>query len=96
MRRELLFITLLITSVHPDFARAQSFSPTSIEKSSRIDLKGLTKKANSGDTVAQFKLGHAYQFGKGVDKDVSEAIRWYRMAANYGDSSAQANLGYLY
>jgi len=98
MRRELLLIALLLTIVHPDFARPQSLSPTLVprSKSSRIDLKGLTKKAESRDTVAQFKLGYAYQFGQGVDKDEYEAIRWYRMAANYGDSSAQTNLGYIY
>jgi len=42
------------------------------------------------------QLAVAYQFGKGVDQDIYEAIRWYRMAANGGDPNAQNNLGYLY
>src|ERR1700688_1383173 len=98
MRRELLLIALLLTIVQPDFARPQSLSPTLVpkSKSSRIDLKKLTRKAESGDTASQFRLGYAYQFGQGVDKDEYEAVRWYRMAANYGNSSAQTNLGYIF
>lgn len=30
--------------------------------------------------------------GKGVDKDVSEAVRWYARAARQNDTSAQFNL----
>src|SRR5260370_33832985 len=96
MRRELLLIALLLTIVHPDFAKAQSLTAPSTQKSSRIDLKGLTKKADSGNTAAQFQLGLAYHFGNGVDKDIYEAIRWYRMAANSGDPAAQNNLGHRY
>src|SRR5260370_425888 len=66
MRRELLLIALLLTIVHPDFAKAQSLTAPSTQKSSRIDLKGLTKKADSGNTAAQFQLGLAYHFGNGV------------------------------
>jgi len=69
MRRELLFITLLITSVHPDFAPGAILLPDIdsefiSNRSERIDQRGPTPE----DTVAQFKLGYAYQFGKGVDK----------------------------
>jgi uncharacterized protein len=38
----------------------------------------------------------AYDFGKGVEPDKSEALRWYRKAADTGNPEAQANLGYLY
>src|SRR6266403_854983 len=99
MRRELLLITLLFTIGYTDFAAAQSLAPTaptSIQKSSQIDLKGLTKKADSGDPQSQFQLGLAYEFGQGVEQDTYAAIRWYRLAANSGDPAAQNNLGYLY
>src|SRR5713226_10533655 len=85
MRRQLLWITLAITIIHSDFAGAQSLPSTSTSKSSHIDLKGLVKRANEGNPVAQSQLGLAYQLGQGVDKDPYEAIRWYRMAANSGD-----------
>src|SRR5260370_28557917 len=82
----------------PAFAAAQSAwsKRASNSRASQIDLKKLTKKANSGDTAAQFKLGYAYHFGLGVDKNVYQAIQWYRKAANYGDPAAQTNLGYIY
>src|SRR5260370_19553470 len=96
VRKELLLIALLITVGHTDFAAAQSLASASEQKSSPLDLKGLTKKADSGSTESQFQLGLAYQLGKGVNKDIAEAIKWYRVAANHGDPAAQNNLGYIY
>src|SRR5260370_38364385 len=96
MRRQLIWITLAITIIHSDCAGAQSLPSTSTSKSSHIDLKGLVKRANEGNPVAQSQLGLAYQLGQGVDKDPYEAIRWYRMAANSGDPLEMNNLGYLY
>src|ERR1700739_3141167 len=92
MRREFLLFVLVFAMLRADLARAQSLSP----KSSKVDLNGLTKKASAGNIEAQFKLAQAYQFGLGVEKDLYEAVRWYRMAANSGNPSAQNNLGYLY
>jgi len=37
-----------------------------------------------------------YRLGEGVGQDHAEAVRWYRLAADQGDSSAQNNLGYMY
>jgi TPR repeat protein len=96
MRKDIhMVITLALTLVCP-FASGQSLVSISTPKSSRIDLGALAKKANSGSTLAQFQLGLAYQFGKGVDRDIHESIRWYRMAANNGEPGAQNNLGTLY
>jgi TPR repeat protein len=41
-------------------------------------------------------LGFLYQNGYGVPKDYSEAVRWYRTAAEKGEAKAQANLGLMY
>ena len=43
-----------------------------------------------------FNLGVAYAHGEGVTKDVAEAVRWYRKAADAGDTKAMFNLGVLY
>jgi TPR repeat protein len=37
-----------------------------------------------------------YVKGRGVPIDFAEAIKWYRKAAEQGDSRAQTNLGYMY
>lgn len=54
----------------------------------------LRKAANQGDPAAQFLLGHAYDNGFGVAKDVREAVRWYRRAAeeHRGDGATPATL----
>ena len=37
-----------------------------------------------------------YEKGYGVSKDYSEAVKWYRKAAEQGDAEAQNNLGQMY
>ena len=45
---------------------------------------------------AQFNLGCAYANGEGVGKDLVEAVKWYRKAAEQGDVDAQFILGNAY
>src|SRR5580700_1309361 len=59
-------------------------------------LADLSKKALEGDTNAQLRMGLAFEFGQGVDKDLDQAMRWYHMAADRGDPIAQTDLAYLY
>ena len=37
-----------------------------------------------------------YDKGQGVVQNYAEALRWYRLAADQGQASAQANLGVMY
>lgn len=37
-----------------------------------------------------------YNLGLGVPQDYAEAVRWYRLAAEQGNSVAQRNLGAMY
>ena len=50
----------------------------------------------TADAMAQYNLGAMYDKGIGVKKDFSEAVKWYRKAADQGHSSAQNNLGVCY
>jgi hypothetical protein len=43
-------------------------------------IRRLKAAANQGNPTAQFLLGHAYELGLGVRKDMSETIRWYTRA----------------
>lgn len=59
--------------------------------------------AERGDADAKFMLGYLYYKlallyykGQGVPKDLIEAAKWYRLAAEQGDAKAQVNLGLLY
>ena len=56
----------------------------------------LYRKAQSGDAKAQYYLGDCYYDGKGVAKDYSQVVYWYRKAAEQGYALAQADLGYCY
>ena len=49
-----------------------------------------------GNIQAKNNLAFCYQKGRGVHKDVKEAIRLYEEAAAGGHASAQYNLGYCY
>gem|GEM_PF-3413864 len=60
------------------------------------DFSETKKRAEEGDSVAQRELSEMYQFGKGVDKDLAESVKWLRKSAEAGDSSAQRQLGLLY
>jgi hypothetical protein len=52
------------------------------------------QEAEQGNPVAEYGLGHMYQFGLGVSQDNGQAIHWYQLAAaqNYLDAQAQISL----
>lgn len=51
--------------------------------------KDLLARANEGDMEAQFDLALCYQTGEGVGKDMGEAAKWYRRAAEQGHMEAR-------
>lgn len=50
----------------------------------------------SGDKEARYYLGEMYYNGRGIEKSDTEAVRWYRKAAEQGNSEAQYRLGSVY
>lgn len=48
--------------------------------------------AGAGRTGAQYNLGFCYDNGTGVGKNMKEAVRWNRVAANAGRTNVQRNL----
>ena len=48
------------------------------------------------EIVPEISLGACYQNGEGVPKDDTEAVKWYRKAAEQGNATAQYNLGSCY
>ena len=59
-------------------------------------IGSLRQRAEEGDAKSQYNLGISYQNGHGVDKDMAEAVKWYRKAADQGLAPAQYNLGVCY
>ena len=52
--------------------------------------------ASQGIVRAQCNLGTMYDKGEGVEKNATEAVRWYRRAAEQGDAFGQFMLGDMY
>lgn len=46
--------------------------------------------------IEQFNLGVRYYYGDGVPQIYSEAVKWFRKAAEQGNANAQYNLGVCY
>jgi TPR repeat protein len=59
-------------------------------------IEAIRKAAEQGNAVAQNNLGWAYERGKGVPRDLNEAVRLYRLAAKQGNANGQNNLGRAY
>jgi len=56
----------------------------------------LIEKAILGDSTAQFALGQLYQQGVGVEKNLTQAIKYYNNSAAQHDLRAEYNLGLIY
>lgn len=59
-------------------------------------LRELKPAAESGDAVAQSKLGVMLAKGEGLARDPAAAVAWFRKAAAQGDPEGQYNLGVAY
>jgi TPR repeat protein len=48
--------------------------------------------AEKGNVTAQWRLGHLYEFGLGIESSDACAAHWYRLAAEAGCAQAQSSL----
>ena len=62
----------------------------------QFDLKLALTRAKHGDVASQRDLGWRYQTGDGVQKDLEQALYWYKLAASKNDSIALTALGLIY
>lgn len=49
----------------------------------------LATAADLGDAEAQFALGLLHLLGRGVDRNLGEALKLFRLAADQGDDQAE-------
>jgi hypothetical protein len=54
----------------------------------KLPLPQLLAKANKKDLTAQFELASRFNYGRGLPKNTSEALRWLRKAAQAGQEDA--------
>jgi TPR repeat protein len=56
----------------------------------------VSQGALQGNVKAQTALAYRYGQGRGVEKNYTEALHWFLLAADQGDARAQAGLGFVY
>ena len=62
------------------------------EASRHLQSAEVLLAAQNGNAEAQYNLALAYENGNGMTKDLSEAVKWYRKAAEQGHAGAQKEL----
>jgi TPR repeat protein len=53
-------------------------------------------RAEGGDASAQYEVGKMYADGLGTQRNLTEAARWYRLAAEHGANWVNFDLGLMY
>lgn len=67
------------------------------EKAETDDFFGADEEAaQSGDAEAQSRLGHRYFYGNGTQRDIVQAIYWYRESAKGGCEAGMLHLAEYY
>ena len=61
------------------------------------EVAALRAKAEGGDASAMTELGHAYRDGeRGLRKDMAQAFKWFKRAADLKDANGLSNCGVYY
>jgi len=94
------YVAALMVSAVAFSTHAQADVQSGVAKYEVGDYTGAIQEwlplASDSDPNALFNLGQVYRLGRGVDKDMDTAKRYYERAARLGHVSAQGNLGTLY
>lgn len=68
-----------------------------VEKNFKTAYSWFLKAANVGSLArAQYYVAEMLESGRGVRRNVIEAIRWYHCAANQNDAESMYNIGRMY
>ncbi len=62
----------------------------------KVAFSNYKLAANEGYAEAQYCLGNCFYYGRGVEKNEVEAVKWYKKAAEQRHASAQFDLGFCY
>lgn len=92
----LFIIAIAIIGVIYGITQYQESDDKESQTYSKTYSEQLLKAANANDKLAQYYLGLAKENGYGTTTDASQAVMWYRKAAEQGLDSAQVNLALCY
>lgn len=94
-----LFSVMLVISTFTVAAHADSLDDAlqALEAGRhKQGLQMLTPLANSGNVLAQYRLGMLYYHGQGISEDENRAIYWWKKAAAQGNVESMFQLGSAY
>ena len=83
-------------AMHLPVAVAIARNPGDKKTSGSRDLQTAREAAQRGDPQAQNDLGEQYEYGRGVSKDMVQALAWYQQSTSQGLASGQNNLARAY
>ena len=96
---EMLRVGLAIIDLEPDWSAQQVYS-RGLQFAAVGDFRTaaiyLYKAATEGYAAAQHYLGWCFEVGRGVEKCMTEAVKWYQAAAEQGMAYAQCCLAICY
>ncbi len=90
----LLFVSTI--GILGSFAWCQKVTADAGCLETNLPVATLLSLAEQGDAKIAFLLGCRYSLGSGGVKDDSEAVRWFRQAAESDLAEAQYHLGFMY
>jgi len=67
-----------------------------VRRNSAYSVRLLQRAAAAGDSSAAGSLGYAYDVGRGIRRDKTLALQWYRRAARTGSTTAATNIATVY
>ncbi|TCJ87307.1 tetratricopeptide repeat protein [Cocleimonas flava] len=67
--------------------------PAAIEEEKMIETPTEDQQLSA---TRQFEIGLRYEHGTGIEKNLKQAVKWYRRAAEQGHAKAQFNLASMY
>lgn len=81
------------------FIRAKSFLAYALARSKRVEDRRRAVQleielADDGHLICAYNVGIAYEFGRGAEKDLRKAKKYYQRSARGGFVDAQLALGY--
>lgn len=87
---------LLAESAQGDAGAAKAADTPKGVEYEKLPLADLVRRARGGNAQAQFELGSRFNYGRGVPKNVTEALVWLRRAGLAGQRDAQRLLAVKY
>ena len=85
------FIKKVYPDNHPEY-KDIAYNLQSVPEYSKYFMDFLIKEANKGDSYSQMMAGASYEY----DKDLENAIKYHKMAANQKNISSQIALALIY